>query len=388
MLPRNVLAALIASGLLAVVSAFGEPLAVVPCGDLPAGVLALVPAAELEAFGVAAGADVSVATSPSPRDPGRSVLRFARGGGAFRAIPLQGRVTGLAVAGDGSRAFAVVRLIDRKGSVRDVELVGVDLQTARVTVGPSLPATSVGLALSASGTSLLVACKDEIRTFQLPRFSSGPLYRVLGPNLGVAPIGDTSRVLLAQTNRLVLVDLSRPQGRDGLALSHETVVTTPLRALMASVGERSPIALSAGGDALCPRLEAFEAEIAVERGGGEPTPSAAPPEQPAPEPSPTPAPTPAPVEPGTVFGQVEGPARRDVGAILLLGPDNVLREAARSIPDGDGRFVAAGLRSGSYRIVATGVRGRVLICDPPFVTVRVKSNGSVESPVLKVLRTQ
>jgi hypothetical protein len=43
---------------------------------------------------------------------------------------------------------------------------------------------------------------------------------------------------------------------------------------------------------------------------------------------------------------------------------------------------------GGYRIVASGKKGRVLICEPPFVTIRVGSNGAVEAPVLKVLRAE
>ena len=92
--------------------------------------------------------------------------------------------------------------------------------------------------------------------------------------------------------------------------------------------------------------------------------------------------------PGTVFGVVEGPSLAEVAAIVLLGPDNVLHEAARAIPDERGRFVSSALPPGTYRLVAAGKGGRVLICEPPFITIRVDSNGAVEAPVLKVLRAQ
>jgi hypothetical protein len=101
-----------------------------------------------------------------------------------------------------------------------------------------------------------------------------------------------------------------------------------------------------------------------------------------------PPPPEIPAEPGTVFGVVAGPALAEVAAIVLLGPDNVLHEAARAIPDEQGHFSASALPIGAYRIVAAGKGGRVLICDPPFITIRVGSNSAVEAPVLKVLRAQ
>jgi protocatechuate 3,4-dioxygenase beta subunit len=91
---------------------------------------------------------------------------------------------------------------------------------------------------------------------------------------------------------------------------------------------------------------------------------------------------------GTVTGGIAGPSLAEVDAIVFFGPDNILREAARVIPDERGRFEAHALLPGSYRIVAAGKRGRVLICDPPFITIRVSSNGAIEAPVLNVIRAQ
>ena len=87
-------------------------------------------------------------------------------------------------------------------------------------------------------------------------------------------------------------------------------------------------------------------------------------------------------------GIVTGPAVADVAAVVFLGPDNVLREAGRAVPDERGRFTSVALPTGTYRMVAAGIGGRVLICDPSFITIRVDSNGAVEAPVLKVLRAQ
>jgi len=83
---------------------------------------------------------------------------------------------------------------------------------------------------------------------------------------------------------------------------------------------------------------------------------------------------------------VSGPARDAVHELTVLGPDNVLKEAARVAPDASGRYIVAELRTGTYRIVAAGENGRVLVCDPPYVTVKVSSGAAVEAPAMDVLR--
>jgi hypothetical protein len=110
------------------------------------------------------------------------------------------------------------------------------------------------------------------------------------------------------------------------------------------------------------------------------------PANPSPPPAPPPPAAPAPTEPGTVNGRVSGPAWAAVRAVTVLGPDNVLKEAARIVPDASGRYTVPGLRTGSYRIIAAGENGRVLVCDPPYVTVKVSPGAAVEAPALDVLR--
>jgi hypothetical protein len=73
---------------------------------------------------------------------------------------------------------------------------------------------------------------------------------------------------------------------------------------------------------------------------------------------------------------------------LFLGPDNILREAARVVPEGSGRYQSSTLPAGSYRVVAAGKGGRVLICSPPYISLQVGSNSAVEAPELTVLRAQ
>ncbi len=369
-----------------------EPPVLVPCDDPPAAVAALGSSTEIEAYGIAPGASVSVVAMPSTGGGARSELRFARGANEPRVLQLAGRVLGLAVLGDGSVTYAVVRVADRKGAVKSVDLLLVDPTTARATSGVTLPATARGLAIGADGSTLLVASRDEIRTFQLPGLASGRLYRVQGDNVGVAPIAGSSYVVVAQPSRVVLADLAAPQGRDGLALTAETAAPVPFRGLLGSTGDLGPIVLADGGRAFCVRAGELPATPPVSEKAADPAPPPIrAPVPPAPSTIPAPvdaAPRELPAGPGVVVGVLTGPSLADAAMVVFLGPDNVLHEAARAVPDDQGRFTASGLPAGVYRIVASGKGGRVLICDPPFITIRVGIDGAVEAPMLKVLRAQ
>jgi hypothetical protein len=101
---------------------------------------------------------------------------------------------------------------------------------------------------------------------------------------------------------------------------------------------------------------------------------------------PEPTPTPEPAPPGTVRGMLSGPALSSVAAVVILGPDNVLREAARVAPTADGSFRFEGLAPGAYRLVASGAAGRVVLCDPPFLTVRLQGSQSVTVPEWRAIR--
>jgi len=386
-----------------------EPPSLVPCDELPAAVAALGSKSEIESFGIAPAASVAVAAIRPSGEGGRSVLRIGRAGDAPRDVELGGKVMGLVVSADGNVAYAVVRAIDRKGVARKVELLRVDLATSRASVGLALPAGARGVTLAADGSTLFVASRDEIRTFRLPRLESGPLFLVPGDNIGVLPIPASSVVLVAQRLRLALADLAAPQSRDGLDLRQVVDAPAALRVLLPSAGDTGPIALSEDGSAWCVRTGSLPPAERAPDAAAQPAPvermlvatpaaEAAPPAPPPAEVRPPPATTevprpaaveiPVPAEVGAGLGTVAGPAAREVETIVFLGPDNVLREAARVVPDGKGRFSVPELPSGMYRVVAAGRGGRVLLCDPPYATVRVGSKGAIETPVLNVVRAQ
>jgi hypothetical protein len=390
------------------------PPVIVPCDGLPAPVAALGIKSALDAYAIAPAASVAVAASAG--EDGRSVLWLSKAGDEPRTVKLAGRVVGLSILDNGTQAFVVVRATDRKGAVKNVDLMRVDVKTARATPALTLPSTARGLAIGAGGTILLVASRDEIRTFQLPNLSSGPLYRALGENVGVAPIEGSTEVVIAQPSRIVLADLAGQQSRDGLALREEAAAPARLTGMLTSTGDAGPIALGEQGTAWCVRVEAWPPPLpapaaaaappepepapgaveAAPEAGAETAAEAAPEAAPEATPEVTPeaapvAPIPAPTTPeaaGTVSGLVAGPGSSEVASIVFLGPDNVLHESARVAPDDRGRFRASALPTGVYRIVASGKGGRVLICEPPYITIRVGSDSAVEAPVLKVLRAK
>jgi hypothetical protein len=396
--------AALAGVLLLAAAARAQPPAFVPVPSLPDPIRELAGADRVEAFALAPGiALVAVGSG----EPNRSVIRAARGNERPQ-IAAGGRVVGLAVLPTGE-AWAIVRESDRKGIDRRASLVAVDVAQGRVGRGVPLPVSAQGLAVV--GRSLLVTSADEIRTFRLPDLTSGPLYRVPGPNVGVGetPWGETVWIV-AQSEKVGFVHLDRPQGREGLLLEDATPAPVPLQALSPD-GAGDLIALAVTGDAW--KLEmreppqipvpvplpvphetppvpppppttapAVEAETAPPP---EPTPA------PTPVPTPTPSPTPAPVTvavpqtPGSIAGTIVGDASGSIAEVRALGPDNVLKEAARTRPDG-GSYRFEGLAPGTYRIVAVGVGGRVVICDPPYLTVRLDGSQPVSAPELRAVR--
>jgi hypothetical protein len=73
--------------------------------------------------------------------------------------------------------------------------------------------------------------------------------------------------------------------------------------------------------------------------------------------------------------------------VVLLGPNNLLREAARVVPEPDGSWRASGLAPGRYRIQLDGGGGRVLVSEPSFAVVDVGEAGAgIEAPTFHVRR--
>ena len=72
---------------------------------------------------------------------------------------------------------------------------------------------------------------------------------------------------------------------------------------------------------------------------------------------------------------------------MLLGPSNLLREAARVRPRPDGTWSADGLRPGRYRVQLDAGGDRVLVSDPPYLILEVGARGTTDAPSIRVLRS-
>jgi hypothetical protein len=88
-----------------------------------------------------------------------------------------------------------------------------------------------------------------------------------------------------------------------------------------------------------------------------------------------------------VRGRIEGTGLEAVVAVLLLGPNNMLREAARIPPARDGSWSASGLQPGRYRVQLDGGGRRVLVTDPAFLLVDIEAEGTVQAAVIRLLKT-
>jgi hypothetical protein len=89
---------------------------------------------------------------------------------------------------------------------------------------------------------------------------------------------------------------------------------------------------------------------------------------------------------GVLDGSLVRPAVTGVAAIVALGPDNVLKEGRPGRTRGR-RFVPV-RRTGprGYRLVASGASGRVVLCDPPYLSVRLDGSQAVAAPAWRAIR--
>jgi hypothetical protein len=89
-----------------------------------------------------------------------------------------------------------------------------------------------------------------------------------------------------------------------------------------------------------------------------------------PAPSTPSTPEPGPQEPAALSGRIEGDRSR-VEAIVLYGPNSIVKEFARVRPGADGAWKAALPPPGVYRLVPVAGVPTPLPASPPFLTVKV-----------------
>jgi hypothetical protein len=176
-------------------------------------------------------------------------------------------------------------------------------------------------------------------------------------------------------------------GRPGVAAAAATVSTRPpaetgetAEVEAAEDSSSSPSAAPTVGEARVPSAvpDGSSAETGTDP-GEPPTRTAEPP--PLTESSVT-----TPANAPQLRGRILGPAAPEVVSVVVLGPDNILREAARVTPSADGHWQADRLEPGRYRIQLDGGGGRVLVSDPPFLLLEITPDGSTTVPDIRVIR--
>jgi hypothetical protein len=412
---------------------------VIPPDAPPASLAALAPFQDALAVAVSSDAALAAAALAHPEKAKSSLVRIS-GGGEVRDVEVRGKLRTLHFDPDGRTLFAIAYRPGSKDDVREAWLLRIDVETSKVARSVTLPTTARDIDVWVTGGALVVACRDEIRTVLLPQVRSGPLFWIGGDNRAVASLPGGNYSLVGRDTEILLINLSDPQGRDPLPVRDRAPTAAAVATLAASPDGTAALALLDNGAVLEVSIDPFE----VKEGGtagliawlGRPEPPAlppaavAPPAETAPDadsaPSPTDAaptvvepvapvppvvPEPAPpapaVEPepeisetsepepvadaagpdrGELEGRLTGEAVSEVVAVVLLGPDNITREAARVEPGADGSWVAVDLAPGRYRVVLDGGGSRVLASDPAFRQSPVVAGIRIEVPEIEVLR--
>lgn len=331
-----------------------------------------------------------VASTRGEARKAESTVRVFTMTGPPRELQVPGRVRDVMFSPDESEILAIQQRPARKKRAAECFLLRIDLNTLKARRALYLPATARDLAHWPAGGALLIAARDEVRSLLLPDLRSGPLYRLPGENHAVAAV-DGSRVIVGREGQVLLVDLADSPEREGM----------PVRAAAEVPGTVVQIALSRTGQGGLARLaddRLFRVRLsplALEPLEPQRAAPSAPVATVLPEAASTPAPTPAPAPaaaavppvaprapspPGhsapraesggpVLAGHVRGAAADGPLWVVAYGPDDILREAGRTVPAADGSWRLEGLGPGRYRVVLDGGGARVLVTEPRFHVV-------------------
>jgi hypothetical protein len=345
----------------------------------------------------------AVGVMPADDKGERSVVMFyAAADPEVVAVEVPTQVRALLLSRDDLSVFAIMRKDSKRGE-GETFLSLIDPGSAKAKRLLRLPHSAVDLDYWSAHDSLLVSCKNEIRTLLLPEMRSGPLYRVRGNNRAVASLAGGNLILVGQDDGLLLVDLDATHGKEEMPVQSEIPLPQPVNSISAAAdGSYALVTLADDSvqtvniDTLMPAAppEPVLVEEVIEE---IPEPELAPPipepvvvaeviEEPVVE-EVIQDPTPEPAKPTPqVRGKITGDDLSAVVAVVLLGPNNMLREAARISPQNDGSWSAGGLATGKYRVQLDGGGSRVLVTDPPFMLIDVEQDGTADAGEIRLLK--
>jgi hypothetical protein len=321
-----------------------------------------------------------------------SIMFYSTAQAEVIAVEVPAQVRALLLSRQDSSALALLHRSAKRGE-GETYLAHVDPIAVNAKRLLRLPPSAVDLDYWPARSALLVACRNEIRTLLLPEMRSGPLYRIIGNNHAVAALAGTNLILVGQDAGLLLVDLDATHGKEEMPVRGEFPLPQPVHSI--SAAEDGSYALVTMSDdsiqtvniaALMPSEPPAPAPepVVVQQVVEEPIPAP----EPAPEPQPIviaepPEPAKAPVQ---VRGKITGADLTVVVALVLFGPNNMLREAARIVPESDGSWSISGLETGKYRVQLDGGGRRVLVTDPPFLLIDIEQAGVAEAGEIRLLK--
>jgi hypothetical protein len=246
---------------------------------------------------------------------------------------------------------AVLGLLHRPAKRRegDTYLIRIELGAPKPRRLVHLPPSARGMDYWPMRGTLLVAVRNEIRTFTLPGLRSGPLYRVPGENLAVASLGQGSRILIGQNEAMLLVDLDDPPDENAMPVRERRAVSRAVTSLAAANDGTRVLARLEDGSVWSILTSPLRAELidsgamlaATERHSASSATEAEPPSvEPEPEPGPVePEPEPDPTvrwaAPVPLGGEIVEEPRPDeaVGEDAPVEEDDVEEAPASTSPD-------------------------------------------------------
>jgi hypothetical protein len=341
-------------------------------------------------------------------------------GASTATVTVAGSIRDLVFVGDGSTLVGLQHRPAKK-SEGDTFLFawGGEPKVRRVM---RVPPSSNDLDRWPGGDALLLACRNEIRTILLPDFRSGPLFSFPGDNFALTSLAQSSYVVVGQPEGLFLLDLSVPSGRESMPVlasqalpgrvaeladdpaGNDVILRLIDGRLFRASFDPTALELTGSADRLAGTAKATENPVfsmkvsepaIVKTAAPTETPPPAPPvateavtETPVAQPDSPPQAEPSPTADAPsrqLQGHIGGNASL-VDSVVLLGPDNILREAARVRLDDAGDWSVDGLSPGRYRIQLDGGGTRVLVAEPQFLMVDVGTSPA-RAPEIKVLRS-
>ncbi len=279
--------------------------------DDPSGLVGrLGDAEELAAVALGPRGERAAGALPVLGKDRRSVVRLVSAGESQSVdLEMPGQVRSLVFDSGGAVLFALMHRPAKRGG-GEAWLVRIEVDSLKARKEMRLPPEASGLALAGWGDTLLIAADNAVRTVLLPDLRSGPLYQVPGKNGAVASASGSTRVVLGQSDRLVVIDVDDRPGDQGMPVRASIPVQAAVTAILLSPDGGGGRARLEDRSIVRFWLDPLRLEEAPPPAAQPPGPAPVVEETVAAPPAPVPAPAPEPTagpEPATAEPESTGP---------------------------------------------------------------------------------